>query len=241
MTCSATLRHNAGEAWAASIGKPLASKRLERWRPELCALRAAERSMRAHGRGKRRGLLLARALGAAAATSRRKPRLGRRRRRPTPIMAANPAPVAGSAGKLRRHRRRQPVDRGVQRRARAPGRRPEPQPVRASRSSTSLSRPPRRATEPIRQKARRRRQAALPHRRRPRLRHRQRGRTANLQRRPRTRPAVAHADRAPGGDGAARRRARSAESARRRRLARRAGGDRVLLRRARLRAGMGRR
>ena len=51
----------------ASIGKPLASKRHERGRPGLCALRAAERSMSAFGRGKRRRLLLARALGAAAA------------------------------------------------------------------------------------------------------------------------------------------------------------------------------
>ncbi len=51
----------------ASIGKPLASRRLERRRHELCALRATVRRMRTHGRGKRRGLSVARALGAGAA------------------------------------------------------------------------------------------------------------------------------------------------------------------------------
>src|SRR5271167_493177 len=67
MTCSATPLHNTGEAWAGVDRKTLASKRHERGRPGLCALRAAERSMSAFGRGKRRCLLLARALGAAAA------------------------------------------------------------------------------------------------------------------------------------------------------------------------------
>ena len=56
MTCSATLRHNAGEALAASIGRSLASQGLKRGRPGFCARRAAERSMSAFGRGKRRGL-----------------------------------------------------------------------------------------------------------------------------------------------------------------------------------------
>src|SRR5271165_4251086 len=52
----------------ASIGKTLASRRLERGRPGLYAVRATERSMSVFGRGKRRGLLVARALGAVAAT-----------------------------------------------------------------------------------------------------------------------------------------------------------------------------
>ena len=85
MTCSATLRHNAGEALAGVDRKTSCSKRLERGRPGLRALRrggAEHERVRAR---KSARLLLARAARRGRGRARRKPRLGRRPRRPSPI------------------------------------------------------------------------------------------------------------------------------------------------------------
>jgi L,D-transpeptidase YcbB len=68
MTFSATLRHNAGEAWAGVDRKtPLPRNRLERGRPGLCALRVAQRGVRGFRRGRRSRLLFAGAVGALVA------------------------------------------------------------------------------------------------------------------------------------------------------------------------------
>ena len=86
--------------------------------------------MSALGRGKRRGLSSCRALGAVAAALAASLAWAGAPAAEFQPWRRDPAALAGSADKLRRHRRHQPVDCGVQRRPRFAGRHPEPQPVR---------------------------------------------------------------------------------------------------------------
>ena len=223
MTCSATLRHNAGEAWAGVDRKtPLPRSGLSAGGRD--SARSARRSgaMSAFGRGKRRrGCSPERSARSRPRSPQALPCARRARR-----VKRDPVAVAGSAGgfgdgdltpliavfnaaaarrdgalsldSVRRTEVRPPCRRGDSDRRR-------PSPRERSRSARDPALPPRRRPIP-----------PLP-------------------------AVVADAERARSGDGAACRTSRSAKPARRGRLARRARGDRGLLRRARLRAGMGRR